>query len=140
MDHQRNYVLDACIERHRAFYFLLLSLKNSFEDPVVLDHFTKNFDRNFFIQTRRNQMKEIVLVILLKFSTKCEKEEGLDILLKCLGELNLLHSCVCDINLLLELGLFLSTFFCKYSHISENGRIVHSHEDQDTSTYDDFQI
>lgn len=140
MDHQRNYILDTCIERHRAFDFLLFSFKNSFEYSVVLDHSTKNFDRNFFIQTRRDQMKEIVLVILLEFGTKCEKEEGLHIFLKCMRELNLLHSCVSDINLLLELRLFLSTFFCKYSHISKNGCIVHSHKDQDTSTNDDFQI
>ena len=79
------------------------------------------------------------MILLVLRALSCDKVES-DIVLGILRQVHVLHSCVGDVNLLLEATLLLANFTHEHCHLTEDDSVVENEADKNGEDVDDLKV
>ena len=111
---------------------------SSLELQVASDSAGENLDRDALIERRGDDLQEVIKLILFILSTLGSNQIETHFVLGILGQVHILHSRVCYVNLGLESTFFLTDLRNKHGHLSENDSIIQNESDENDENVDNF--
>lgn len=130
--------------------FLKLHVQDKTLVSLVLHHFGQQLilidsDKeyiltNITLQTGRYTVHEILHFILLGLVLIDRHQVFSDVVLNLGGDSKTVHSCICVIETLLELNIFLVHFLNKHCHLTENVSVCHCRNNHHYHNNYDFLV
>ena len=125
---------------HSLKAYVILFLDEAGQSVVFLDNLSENADCYFHVERGADHSDERLQLFLLVVSSLRGDQIVSNLLLGIIRQVNVLHGCVGNVDLLLEVCAFSRAHLHEHCHLTKNGSVVDGQDDKDDEDGENLDI